>query len=173
MMSSIHIDPKGPRCLALVFIILMLPFPASPLLALAHQSSNLLHILLYFLYPHRLFFLCYELVFFFQHIHFEYSLRPRESTFSFVSFNSYSCSLRSLKTQMQYLHLFRFEFYINSFRILFHFSFPPFLFKFVIFRNHSSGGNRQFLKLGNKKATDITRLPRSYSCETIPFSKNL
>ena len=107
MMSSIHIDPKGPRCLALVFIILMLPFPASPLLALAHQSSNLLHILLYFLYPHRLFFLCYELVFFFQHIHFEYSLRPGESTFSFVSFNSYSCSLRSLKTQIQYLHLFR------------------------------------------------------------------
>ena len=40
-------------------------------------------------------------------------------------------------------------------------------------QNHASGGNRQFLKLGNKKATDITRLPRCYSCETIPFFKKI
>jgi hypothetical protein len=32
-------------------------------------------------------------------------------------------------------------------------------------------GQSAISKIGNKKATDITRLPRCYSCETIPFFK--
>ena len=36
-----------------------------------------------------------------------------------------------------------------------------------IFKNHSSVGNRQFLKLGNKKATDVTRLPCCHFYKTI------